>query len=203
MSCGKSMYGRAYGWERQSWKDDPQPFPGPNRPTDYQPGRFQKRQQHPLTATGNSTEPDHQEEAVCHVDQAARQQDTEDGGDPDLDGLQFVDMEGNPTDGRSCDIIYDDNDLESRTRIVVDEDGRVVDMYVEDVDADMWWEGGGGGGGGGVDSGAHEAPVTTLVTSVTTLQESARPAEASPTIPETTTLTRKRVKTVVTVAPVV
>ena len=50
-------------------------------------------------------------------------------------------MDGNPIDGRSCDIIYDgdDNGLESRTRIAIDEDGGVVDVYAEDADAaDMW-----------------------------------------------------------------
>lgn len=132
------------------------------------------------------------------MDQAAQQQDS---GDPDLDGLQFVDMDGNPIDGRSCDIVYDDNGPESRTRIIIDEDGGVVDMYVEDADAEMW---GGGGGGGGVDSGAHENPVT-VVTSATTVQASARPGsgEASLTIPASTTLTRKRVKIVVTFAPAV
>jgi hypothetical protein len=70
------------------------------------------------------------------VDQAARQQDN--SGNPGLDGLQFVDMDGNPIDGRSCDIIYDDKDLDSRTRIVIDENSGVVDMYVEDADADVW-----------------------------------------------------------------
>jgi hypothetical protein len=69
-------------------------------------------------------------------------------------------------------------------------------MYVEDADADMW------GGGWGVDSGAHESPVT-LVTSATTIQASARPGsgEASFTVPASTALVRKRVKTVVTIAP--
>ncbi|WYZ36481.1 hypothetical protein EsH8_XV_000034 [Colletotrichum jinshuiense] len=190
------MYGRAYGWERQGWRDDPRPYAASNRPTDYQPNSFQKRQQHPLTAAGNSTKADEQE-AVCHVDQAARQ---EDSGDPDLDGLQFVDLDGNPVDGRSCDIIYDDNSPESRTRIVIDEDGGVVDMYVEDADADMW--GRGKGWGEGVDSAAPESPVT-VVTSATTVPASARPGsgKASLTVPASTTLTRKRVKTVVTFAP--
>lgn len=192
--CGERMYGRAYGWERQSWKDDPRQFGAQNRPTDYQPSNFFKRQQHPLTATGNSTEADH-EEAVCLVDQAARHQES---GDLDLDGLQLVDMDGNPIDGQSCDIIYDYNDPESRTRIVVDEDGVVVDMYVEDADADMW------GAGGCSDGGVHESPVTST-TFVTTIQASAEPCsgEASLAIPASTSLTRTRVNTVVTVAPAV
>jgi hypothetical protein len=69
-------------------------------------------------------------------------------------------------------------------------------MYVEDADADVW------GGGWGVDSGAHESPVT-LVTSVTTIPASAWPGsgEASFTVPASTALVRKRVKTVVTIAP--
>jgi hypothetical protein len=69
------------------------------------------------------------------VDQAARQQDN--SGNPGLDG-------------RSCDIIYDDKDLESRTRIVIDEDGGVVDMHVKEADADVW------GGGWGVDAGLYD-----------------------------------------------
>jgi hypothetical protein len=188
------MYGNAYGWQRQNWQDDPRPFGVQNRPADYQPNMFQKRQQHPLTAgAGNGTEADHHE-AVCHVDQPAQQHGSV-GGNPDLDGLQFVDMDSNPVDGRRCDVIYDDNDPGSRMRIVMDEDGGMAGMYVEhDADVEGW----------GVDSVMYESPVT-LVISATTIPASARPGggEASLTVPVRTTSTRKRVKTVVTYAPVV
>ncbi|KAK8102995.1 glycoside hydrolase family 18 protein [Apiospora sp. TS-2023a] len=194
-----NMYGLAYGWPRQNWRDDPHPVGG-NRPYNIQPGVFQKREQERLAAAaGNSST----EEAVCYANQAPRQQQQQQqdgGGDFTHDGQQFVDMQGNPIDGRNCDIIYDDDgdDPESRTRIVIDEDGRVVSMYIEDADAGFWGSGAEDGGG------AYEIPVT-LVTTATTIQPSARPGsgEASFTIPTSTTMTRKRMKTVVTVAPAV
>ncbi|KAK8067767.1 glycoside hydrolase family 18 protein [Apiospora saccharicola] len=200
------MYGQAYGWPRQNWRDDPRPVGG-NRPYNIQPGVFQKREQERMAAaTGNITEDVRSvEEDVCHAKQAPRRQQQQQGGGPDFthDGQQFVDMEGHPIDGRNCDIIYDDDDdeddPESRTRIVIDEDGGVVGMYVEDADEGMWAR-----GGAWADSSAYDIPVT-LVTTATTIQPSARPGsgEASFTIPTSTTMTRRRMKTVVTMAPAV
>ncbi|CRG92683.1 hypothetical protein PISL3812_09747 [Talaromyces islandicus] len=57
---------------------------------------------------------------------------------PDYDNLLFVDLDGKPIDGRTCDIIYEDDDPHSEVRIVLDEKGNVVDMYTGDPDAGLF-----------------------------------------------------------------
>ncbi|KAJ6037676.1 Glycoside hydrolase superfamily [Penicillium canescens] len=58
--------------------------------------------------------------------------------DLDYDNLYFVDLDGNPIDGRTCNIIYEDDGPRSEVRLVLDEDGHVVDMYMGDPDAGSW-----------------------------------------------------------------
>ncbi|KAJ6016619.1 hypothetical protein N7540_011210 [Penicillium herquei] len=55
--------------------------------------------------------------------------------DLDYENLLFVDMEGNPVDGRTCNIIYEDDDQHSEVRLILDEEGNVVDMYTGDPEA--------------------------------------------------------------------
>ncbi|KAJ5120964.1 uncharacterized protein N7515_010352 [Penicillium bovifimosum] len=47
-------------------------------------------------------------------------------------------MEGNPVDGRTCNIIYEDDDPHSELRLILDEEGNVVDMYMGDPEAGLW-----------------------------------------------------------------
>lgn len=199
------MYGRAYGWQRQSWHLNPGPFAAPNRPTDYNPGSFQKRLQHAMTAAGNASEAygegDDEGDRVCHA--AQRPQGGGGGGSgggdhPDLEGLQFVDMNGRPIDGQDCDIVYDDAALAPSTRTVVDEDGGVVSVYVvaPDADDDYAWA--------VAATGAPESPVTVAAPPATAVETPAQPGsgEAPLAGPVRTAVARRRLKTVVTVAPV-
>ncbi|KAK1990510.1 hypothetical protein LX36DRAFT_675852 [Colletotrichum falcatum] len=119
------------------------------RPYNLQPVKLQKRATQEVMAagnaredTGNSTEADggsrsssssnSQPGAVRHIYLDQLEQDGlrgEDDADIDArliyDQLVFLDMAGDPVDGRTCDVIYEDRDPQSRVRIAVDEDGNV------------------------------------------------------------------------------
>lgn len=47
-------------------------------------------------------------------------------------------MDGNRVDSRTCRVIYEDADPDSLVRIVMDEDGNVVDMYMGDASEGLW-----------------------------------------------------------------
>lgn len=112
----------------------------------------------------------------------------------DYDSLLFVDKDGNPVDGRTCDVIYEDRHQDFQVRIVVDEDGNMVDMYTGDGDAGLW-----------PSQDAPESPVTATAepAMITATTEAARPAngELSPTFPASTMVTATRLRSVVTLAP--
>lgn len=158
--------------------------------------------------TGNGTRTDansnSQPVAVCHMNLEQLQRDglrrrahDEDAdANLDYDQLLFVNMAGDSVDGRSCDVIYEDKDVQSRVRIVVDEDGNVVDVYTED-DEDPWV---GGGSSPPVTAGP---PVITATTA--TRAEVARPGSGEPSLsaPACTTLKKTRLGTVVTPAPAI
>lgn len=195
------MYGSDYGWPRQSYRSDPAPISnGGIRPYNLQPGIFQ-RDQLPMIADNNTftndTDGADSSPTVCHVDVA--HQDAANGGDDaglDYDHLLFVDMNGKFVDGRTCDIIYEDPPSgdaagNARVRVVVDQDGKVVDMYMDDDDAGLWEE-------------PHEAPVTEVESAfITATTGGARPpSELFPTVPaSTTTASVTGTGSVVTLAP--
>ncbi|KAJ5627982.1 hypothetical protein N7490_010210 [Penicillium lividum] len=58
--------------------------------------------------------------------------------DLNYDNLLFVDLDGKPINGRICNIIYEDGDLRAEVRIILDEHGNVVDMYMGDQGAGSW-----------------------------------------------------------------
>lgn len=198
-----SMYGSAYGWPRQSYRSDPAPTSnGGIRPYNLQPGIFQ-RDQLPIIADNttftNDTElgaDDDSSPTVCHID--VDHQDAANGGDDarlDYDHLLFIDMNGKFVDGRTCDIIYEDtapgHAAGARVRVVVDQDGKVVDMYMDDDDAGLWEE-------------QHEAPLTEAESAfITATTGGARPpSELFPTVPTlTTTVSLTATASMVTVAP--
>lgn len=206
------MFGHAYGWRRQNWRLDPGPALN-QRPFNYLPGTFIKRsEQEVLTvSTGNSSEADGsssnlQPAGVCHVDLEQLQQEgleAQGENDLDYDKLLFVDMDGDPVDGRSCDVIYEDRDPDSRVRIVVDEDGNVIDVYTEDDPDNLWEEDSREGVDDGESHVTADLPVITA-TSVATAS-SARPggSETSLSGPESTVLTTTRMGAMVTLAPAV
>jgi hypothetical protein len=113
----------------------------------------------------------------------------------DYDNLLFVDMDGNRVDGRACDIIYQDAeadaDDDSRVRIVVDEHGNMVDVYMEGAD-----DGSGSG---------QQAPVgpATVTVEAVVAAASASPGTGEPTmtLPESTTGTGTKSGSVVTLPP--
>lgn len=47
-------------------------------------------------------------------------------------------MQGKRVDGRTCNVIYEDDDQQSELRIMLDKDGNVVDMYMGDPEAGSW-----------------------------------------------------------------
>lgn len=184
-----SMYGAAYGWPRQHYRTDPGPLANAAyRAIDYQPGIFQRG----FMIGKNGTESD---PAVCHVDSkpghegAAARIDEE----LDYDNLLFVDEAGNFVDGRTCDIIYEDENPDSRVRIVVDEDGHVVDMvYAEDT----------AGFGMEMPSEASEVPTTAFeAVYITATTVASPPSGASVTMPASTTVSTTKMGSVVTLAP--
>lgn len=130
------MYGNAYGWPRQSWRIDPAPVANAfDRPYDSQPGIFQRG----ILANDTSPEKHSDPDAVCHADLRSLGNGIQDAYlDLDYDNLLFVDLDGKPVDGRTCNIIYENDNPHSEVHIVLDEKGKVVDMYIGDPDAGLW-----------------------------------------------------------------
>lgn len=184
-----SMYGAAYGWPRQHYRTDPGPLANAAyRAIDYQPGIFQRG----VMDGKNNTESD---PAVCHIDSkpghdgAAAHIDEE----LDYDNLLFVDEAGNFADGRTCDIIYEDENPDARVRIVVDEDGHVVDMAYADDTVDFGME---------MPSEASEVPTTVVEAAyITATTVASPPSGASATMPASTTVSTTKMGSVVTLAP--
>lgn len=184
-----SMFGAAYGWPRQHYKTDPAPLANDiYRPIDYQPTIFQRG----FIIGENDTESD---PAVCHIDTKPGHDGAAADMDENLDysNLLFVDEDGNFVDGRTCDIIYEDEHPDSRVRIVVDEDGHVVDVvYMEDTaDNGMMTPGV-----------APEVPVTMAETVfITATTVASPPSVASAILPASTTVSTTKMGSVVTLAP--
>lgn len=130
------MYQNSYGWPRQSWRSDPAPIANQlYRPYDSQPIIFQRG----LIGNDTSYEDDSDPAGVCHADLWSLGNGKKDAYlDLDYDNLLFVDLDGQPIDGRTCNIIYEDGDPRAEVRIILDEDGNVVDMYMGNPDAGSW-----------------------------------------------------------------
>ncbi|KAJ5822416.1 hypothetical protein N7447_004756 [Penicillium robsamsonii] len=109
-----------YGWPRQSWRIDPAPMANAaDRPYDSQPVVFQRG------FLGNDTSPVELSDppGVCLADlRSLGNGKQDDYRDLDYDSLLFVDLDGKPVD----------------VRIVLNENGKAVDMYVGDPDAGPW-----------------------------------------------------------------
>ncbi|KAK4033108.1 hypothetical protein C8A01DRAFT_40430 [Parachaetomium inaequale] len=185
------MYGGIYRWPRQSWRIDPAPISAV-RPWNQQPAVFQKRG---ATISGNSTGNATDPSMTCHVDLKAQ-----DDAELDYDELLFLDMDGNPVDGRTCDVIYEEDEEEtaSRLRIVVDEDGNMVDVYMtDDGDGGLWPS------GEDTPSASSATATAEPVTITATTMGAARPAsgETTPALPASTAVTTTRLGSVVTLPP--
>lgn len=193
------MYGAAYGWPRQSWRSDPAPVASALiRPYDQQPGIFQRGLKITGNSTDNRTDSSLDPSVVCPVAHDAQ----DDGplyvdADFDYDSQLFVDMDGNPIDGRSCSVIYDDRDQDHEVRIMVDEDGNVVDMYMgggDDNDASL---------SSGEDASESSVTATAEPAIATVMTEAASPGSSlfSQTLPARTTVIATRSGSLVTLAP--
>jgi chitinase len=131
---------------------------------------------------------------VCHVDFNSQDGDAQHiDANLDYNRLLFVDMDGNLVDGRTCGVIYEDQRSDSQVRIVIDEDGNMVDMYMDDAGL---WHG----------EEPRESPVTVAaepVITITATTRAARPASGklSPSFLASTTATPTKSGTVVTPAP--
>lgn len=187
-----SMYGNAFGWPRQAWRVDPAPMANALvRPYDSQPPIFQRRD---FIANDTSLEKDSDPAGVCHADLASLGNGKQDAyRDLDYDNLLFVDLDGNPVDGRTCNIIYEDDDPHSEVRIVLDENGKVVDMYMGDPDAGLWTR-------EAVQT-SNSVKVTVEPTTVTVTTGVPAGSESRPTFPASTTGSQTRSGSVVTPAP--
>ncbi|KAJ5901541.1 CAZyme family GH18 [Penicillium taxi] len=112
------MYGNAYGWPRQSWEVNPAPIASAQyRPFDSQPSVFQR------DFVGNDIlyEDDSDPAGVCHADLRSLGNGKKDAIlDLDYDNLLF------------------DGDPRAEVRIILDEHGNVVDMYMGDQGAGSW-----------------------------------------------------------------
>lgn len=192
------MFGRAYGWPRQSYRSNPAPTASAAiRPYNLQPVIFQRG----VTITGNFTQNDTDSSsddagpaAVCHVDLKPRDGDPYADAELDYDDLLFVDMDGNRVDGRTCRVIYEDHP-DSQLRIVIDQDGNMVDMYIDNADDGLWHA----GEKASVSSftGTAEPVIITVTTG------SARPGsgEPTPTFPISTMMTTTKSGSVITLPP--
>lgn len=197
-----SMYGAGYRWPRQSWLVDPRPVNAAYRAYDQQPIIFQRG----LSVDGNSSATDDTDSSpgVCHADLGSLQVGND--GQPALtealglhyDNLFFVDMDGNPIDGRKCSVIYEEDDPASQVHIVLDEDGNVVDMYTGVEDEDSWLA---------TRHAGRDRPVTATADPVTITVKTGidRPASSKPrpTMPAETTGTGARSGSVLTRGPFV
>jgi chitinase len=171
-----SMYGNAYGWPRQSWRMDPAPVANYlDRPGDSQPAIFQRD----LLANDTSPEKHSDPAGVCHADLRSLGNGNQDAYlDLDYDNLLFVDMDGKPVDGRTCNVIYEDDGPHSELRIILDEEGNVVDMYMGDPEAGSWTR-------EAVKS-SNSDTVTVDPTTVTVTTGVAAGSESRPTFPAST-----------------
>lgn len=185
------MYGNAYGWPRQSWRMDPAPVANYlDRPGDSQPAIFQRD----LLANDTSPEKHSDPAGVCHTDLRSLGNGNQDAYlDLDYDNLLFVDMDGKPVDGRTCNVIYEDDGPHSELRIILDEEGNVVDMYMGDPEAGSWTR-------EAVKS-SNSDTVTVDPTTVTVTTGVAAGSESRPTFPASTTGPQTRSGSVVTPAP--
>ncbi|GFF22195.1 hypothetical protein IFM61606_08328, partial [Aspergillus udagawae] len=115
--------------------------------------------------------------------------------DLDYDNLLFVDLDGKPVDGRTCNIIYEDGDPHFEVRIVLNEKGKVVDMYMGDPDAGLWTR--------EALKNSNWDKVTVDPTTVTVTTGVPAGSEPRPTFPASTTGPQTRSGSVVTPAPFV
>ncbi|KFY85211.1 hypothetical protein V498_07750 [Pseudogymnoascus sp. VKM F-4517 (FW-2822)] len=170
------MYGNAYGWPRQSWRMDPAPVANYlDRPGDSQPAIFQRD----LLANDTSPEKHSDPAGVCHADLRSLGNGNQDAYlDLDYDNLLFVDIDGKPVDGRTCNVIYEDDGPHSELRIILDEEGNVVDMYMGDPEAGSWTR-------EAVKS-SNSDTVTVDPTTVTVTTGVAAGSESRPTFPAST-----------------
>lgn len=107
------MYGHPFNWPRQNWRVNPEPAASVNlRPISMNSNAFLRRDQVVMmTAAANQTDNDKQQTSsstfTCHANL-----DGSDGSHADLDydNLYFEDMFGNAVDGRTCDVIYGDEE---------------------------------------------------------------------------------------------
>lgn len=123
--------------------------------------------------------------------------------DLDFDNFFFVDMEGNPIDGRKCSVIYEDQDPDSQVHVVLDEDGNVVDMYMgndEDDDVDGSWSAYRQDNGDARTRAGNTVTADPVTITVTPGTASSKPR---PTVLAATTELEARAGSVVTPAPVV
>ncbi|KAJ5921194.1 CAZyme family GH18 [Penicillium verhagenii] len=188
------MYGNAYGWPRQSWRVNPAPIASQQyRPYDSQPSVFQRRD---LLGNGTWSEEDSDPAGVCHADLRLLGNGKEDVyPDLDYDNLLFVDLEGNPVDGRTCNVIYEDDDPHSELRLILNEEGHVVDMYMGDAEAGSWTR--------EALKGSKSDTVTVDPTTVTVTTGVAAGSESRPTFPASTIGVQTGSGTLVTPAPYV
>lgn len=188
------MYGNAYGWPRQSWRVNPAPIASHKyRPYDSQPSVFQRRD---LLGNGTWSEEDSDPAGVCHADLRSLGNGKQDAYlDLDYDNLLFVDLEGNPVDGRTCNVIYEDDDPHSELRLILNEEGHVVDMYMGDADAGSWTR--------EALKSSKSDTVTVDPTTVTVTTGVAAGSESRPTFPASTIGVQTGSGTVVTPAPYV
>lgn len=199
------MYGSAYGWPRQSWLVDPGPVNAGYRAYDQQPTIFQRglSVDNGNSSIGIGNDTDSSSAGVCHADLGSLghgdQRADAEAFDLDYDNLFFVDIDGNPIDGRKCSVIYEEADPESQVHIVLDEDGNVVDMYTGDGDEGGSWP---WSSTRDVRNGGHDVTVTTdpVTITVNTGLASSRPR---PTVHAATTGTGARSGSVLTRPPFV
>lgn len=186
-----SMYGNAYGWPRQSRRIDPAPVANSlDRPYNLQPVVFQRG----LPANDTWPEKHSDPDGVCHADLRSLGNGKQDAYlDLDYDNLLFVDLDGKPVDGRTCNIIYEDDDPQSEVRIVLDEKGKVVDMYMGDPDAGLWTR--------EALKSSNSDKVTVDPTTVTVTTGVPAGSESRPRFPASTTRPKTISGSVVTPAP--
>lgn len=182
------MFGRAYGWPRQPYSDNPAPTTA-YKPIPYNPGIFQRG----ILEAGNSTSANNTDSSItCHFD-ANSQHDEAPRADADLDydNLLFIDEDGNFVDGRTCDVIYEDHPG-SGVQLVVDKDGKVSEVYTDDRTEAGDWHGR-----------APEVPVTAAEIVYITLSTEAAspPSGVADTMPASTTASVTRAEPGATLAP--
>lgn len=104
-------------------------------------------------------------------------------------------MDENRVDGRTCRVIYEDADPDSIVRIVMDEDGKVVGMYMGDASEGLWQS---------QETPCSATTVTTEASFTTALTEAAASpgsGELTPTMPISMALTKSKMGSVITIPP--